>query len=125
MVIPTTVRLFVYEIHFENCSNLRSFSKRFVVLCDNIFKEQAYQSLDEISTDLLPKLFSLRNDPVANIRVCLARVITSYLLNLGRKQHKFSICKQHQLFKIVIFVLFCQNTTPKDRIRSVTSSTSR
>ena len=54
-----------------------------MVLCENIFQEKAYGDLEALSTDLLPKLFSLRNDVVANIRVCLARVISNQILNLG------------------------------------------
>lgn len=42
--------------------------------------------MEAFSNDVLPKLFSMRTDVVANIRVCLARVITTYILNLGKPQ---------------------------------------
>lgn len=54
-----------------------------MVLCENIFKEQAYGELEALATDLLPKFLSLRNDVVANIRVCVARVIANHILNIG------------------------------------------
>lgn len=66
-----------------------SFRQLFVFFCENIFKEKAYENLDALSNDLLPKLFLLREDKVPNIRVCLARVISTYILNL----EYFTNCK--------------------------------
>lgn len=63
-------------------NNKWSFRQLFVFLCKNIFKEKAYSSYEALSRDILPKLLSLRNDVVANIRVCLARVISTYILNI-------------------------------------------
>lgn len=92
-----TVILKQFEIHNEKkyrreflndvigtfaTNNRWVFRQMFVFLCENIFKEKAYGDLDELSNDILPKLFSMRDDVVANIRVCLARVVTSYILNI-------------------------------------------
>lgn len=59
-----------------------SFRQLYVFFCENILKEKAYVHLESLCTDLLPKMLSLRYDNVPNIRVCLARVISNYIIKL-------------------------------------------
>lgn len=53
-----------------------------MILCENILSTKAYNSIESFSKDFLPKLLSIRTEKVPNIRVLLARVISTHILTL-------------------------------------------
>jgi hypothetical protein len=55
----------------------------YVVLCEQILTRSVFKSFESFCNDFLPKLLLFRNEKVANIRVLLARVVTTFLMNNG------------------------------------------
>ena len=55
---------------------------RFVILCENILASKAFNSIEAFSKDFLPKLLLIRSEKVANIRVLLARLISTHILSI-------------------------------------------
>jgi len=66
-------------------SNRWTFRQLYVVMCENLLKskdsQQSQVDFDAFCHDFLPKLFSFRNEKVPNIRILLARFISTYLVN--------------------------------------------
>jgi hypothetical protein len=59
-----------------------SFRILYLVLCENIIKTRAFSDLEAFCRDFMPKLLSFRNDKVANLRILLAKIVTTQVLHL-------------------------------------------
>jgi hypothetical protein len=58
-----------------------SLRQLYVILCEHILSHSVFGSFEAFCADFLPKLLQFRNEKVANIRVLLARVVTTHLTN--------------------------------------------
>ena len=67
-------------------SNLYSdafFAYRYAYLSDTILTEESDFSLESFSNDFMPKLLAFRNDKVPNVRITLAHVLVTHVINKG------------------------------------------
>lgn len=71
--------LFINETQEIFAKNTKwSLRQLYVVLCENILQQNA-DSIENFTKDFLPSLLNLRNDQVANVRICLSRVLANLL----------------------------------------------
>ncbi|CAF0880913.1 unnamed protein product [Brachionus calyciflorus] len=62
-------------------SNKWTFRQLYVVLCEQILSTKAFNDFELFTRDFLPKLLQYRNERVPNIRVLVARVLSTYIIN--------------------------------------------